>query len=244
MPEAPMPSIEPPVGFELLYEEGPCLVVNKPAGLPTQAPWHIESLETRIKNWFRKRLDRTEGKIYLGVPHRLDRPTSGALVFARHVRAARKLSTQFQRRHIQKIYWCCVAGHLAEESGIWEDFVYKLPDQAHVEVVDESHEKGRHAVLHYRRLAQFEWGDWLEIKLKTGRTHQIRVQMASRGHPILGDAQYGSTFEFGPQHDDPRQRAIGLHARRLAFEHPMTGEPVEVTAPVSPAWLELGIKDE
>ncbi len=233
---------EKPYGFDILYEEGPCLVVNKPPGLPTQAPLGIDSLEWRIKRFVKARLGRKEGGVYLGVPHRLDRPSSGALVFARHIRAARRLSQQFERRHVGKTYWGCVSGQVETDEGIWEDFLYKIPGQAHVEVVDDFHPQGKHAVLHYRVIGRFDWGTWLEIELKTGRTHQIRVQAASRGYPILGDAQYGSTVPFGPQPDDLRQRGIALHARTLSFLHPMTKEPVQITAPVGRPWHELGIE--
>jgi 23S rRNA pseudouridine1911/1915/1917 synthase len=91
-------------------------------------------------------------------------------------------------------------------------------------------------VLHYRTLAAGPEVTWLEIELETGRTHQVRIQAASRGHPLLGDAQYGATVPFGPQYDDQRLRAIALHARMLEFRHPMTKELVRITAPVTGDW--------
>jgi RluA family pseudouridine synthase len=227
-------------GFEILYEEGPCLVVNKPPGVLTQAPPGIDSLDTRVKDLFRARLGRT-GKVYLAVPHRLDRPASGAIVLARHVRAGRRLSEQFEARTVEKIYWVCVAGRVTPEEGIWRDTMRKVPDEARAEVVAEDHPEGRLAVAHYRILGQAEWGTWLEVRLETGRTHQIRVQTASRGYPVLGDEQYGATVAFGTQFDDVRLRPIALHSRRLAFSHPMTREPVDVVAPLSTAWCELGL---
>ncbi|HLA83911.1 MAG TPA: RNA pseudouridine synthase [Thermoguttaceae bacterium] len=227
-------------GVEILYEEGPCLVVNKPPGLSTQAPFGIDSLETRVKDLFRRRLDRS-GEVYLAVPHRLDRPVSGAIVFARHVRAARKLSRQFELRKIEKVYWACIAGRVTPESGTWIDTVRKIPEQPRAEIVPEGHPDGRLAVLHYRTLAQADWGSWLEVRLETGRMHQIRIQAASRSHPVLGDEQYGSAVGFGVWDEDPRRRAIALHARRLAFEHPMTRVAVDVTAPVPAVWRDLGL---
>jgi 23S rRNA-/tRNA-specific pseudouridylate synthase len=86
-------------------------------------------------------------------------------------------------------------------------------------------------------------GTWLEVQLETGRTHQIRVQAASRGHPVLGDAQYGSTQQFGEQFEDGRLRAIALHARQLGFNHPMTGEPVDIFAPAPGAWHDLNLPE-
>ena len=216
-------------------------MVNKPSGLLTQAPPGIDSLEARIKSLYMQRLERTEGKVYLGVPHRLDRPASGAMVFARHVRAARRLSQQFERRHVEKIYWAAVSGQVEPDEGVWEDYLFKIPGQAHVILVDEDHMSGQHAVLMYRVVKRFDWGTWLEIELKTGRTHQIRVQAASRGFPLLGDAQYGSPEAFGPQPEDERLRAIALHSRSLTFDHPMTKERVKIEAPLSEAWSEWGI---
>lgn len=226
--------------LNILYEEGPCLVVCKPPGLLTQAPPGIDSLESRIKRLYLQRRG-TPGKVYLGVPHRIDRPASGAMVFARNVRAARRLSQQFACHEVRKVYWACVAGQVEPAEGTWEDYLRKVPDVARAEVVDPSHAEGRLSVLRYRVLALASWGTWLEIELETGRTHQIRVQASSRGHPVLGDGQYGSTVSFGPEQDDERLRAIALHARSLGFRHPKTREPVSVTAPLPEAWASLGL---
>jgi RluA family pseudouridine synthase len=222
----------------ILYEEGPCLVVNKPPGLLTQSPPGIDSLERRVWQMLEARPGRPD-RIYLGVPHRLDRPASGAILLATRRKAARRLAEQFEARQIDKIYWACVAGAVAPPEGIWEDFVRKVPDDARAEVVPQEHPDARHAVLNYRTLAAAEWGTWLELELETGRTHQVRVQAASHGHPILGDSQYGSTVPFGPQHDDPRLRAIALHARTIAFLHPKTRQRVSVTAPVADYWPQI-----
>lgn len=226
--------------LEILYQEGPCLVVNKPSGLLTQAPPGIDSLEERVRDYWRQREGKS-GNLYVGVPHRLDRPVSGAIVFARHVRAARRLAAQFQARLVRKVYWACVGGWVVPERGTWEDTLRKVPDQPRAEIVPADHPEGRPALLHYRTLGAGPWGTWLEIELQTGRMHQIRVQAASRGYAVLGDAMYGSTAPFGPAVEDPRQQAIALHARRLAFLHPMTREPVEVDAPLPAVWGPLGL---
>jgi len=226
--------------LEILYDEGPCLVVNKPPGLSTQAPPGIDSLEVQVKNLLGRRSG-CAGEVYLAVPHRLDRPVSGAIVFASHIRAARRLSRQFESRRIEKVYWACVAGGVLPEVGTWRDVLRKIPGQARAEVVAADHPEGREAVLHYCVLGRAEWGTWLEIRLETGRTHQIRIQAASRGWPVLGDEQYGSAVPFGIQHEDPRRRAVALHARRLVFRDPMTKQTVDVTAPAPAAWQELGI---
>ena len=227
-------------GFEILYESGPCLGVIKPSGLLTQAPPGIDSLEVRIKAFLKQR-DNKPGNVYLGVPHRLDRPVSGAMVFARHVRAARRLAKQFEARSVRKTYWACVDGHVEPAEGTWRDILWKVHGQPRAIVVDERHPGGQVAILHYRTIGHHAHGSWLEIELETGRTHQVRVQAASRGHPIVGDLPYGSPLPFGPQPLDERLRAIALHARSLSFAHPMTREPVVLVAPPTDAWQVLDL---
>ncbi len=223
-----------PLGFQILYEQGGCLVVSKPAGVLTQAPRGIDSLEVRIKTYLGG--NNTSDGVYLGVPHRLDRPATGVIIFAKDPRTTRKLGEQFEKRRVHKVYWACVQGQVAAESGRWEDFLYKVAGEPRAEVVGAGHPEGRHAALHYRVLGTFDWGTWLEIELETGRTHQIRVQAASRGHPVLGDKQYGSSVAFGPQYDDERLQAIALHARSLTFRDPDTRQMVTVVAPVADYW--------
>jgi 23S rRNA pseudouridine1911/1915/1917 synthase len=260
-----------PAGLDILYDSGPCLVVNKPPGLLTQAPAGIDSLEVRVKAYYRER-EQKEGNIYLGLPHRLDRPVSGAIVFARHVRAAQRLSTQFENRTVTKVYWAIVEGDVQPEEGTWTDHLHKRHGMAQAIVVPAGDPRGKLAVMHYRVLGHVGTeldaergrvgfstresdkeatqpvekptrprGTWLEIQLETGRTHQIRVQAASRGHPVFGDMQYGATQPFGEPFEDERFRAIALHARQLGFNHPMTREPVDIIAPLPAAWDELDL---
>jgi len=225
---------------DILYEQGPCLVVHKPTGLLTQAAPGIDSLEVRLKTFLKQRDGKT-GNIYLGVPHRLDRPVSGALVVARHVRATRRISEQFAMRTVKKTYWACVADHVEPAEGTWEDFTRKIPNEPRAEIVTEDHPDGRSAVLHYRTLGQTAHGSWLSITLETGRMHQIRIQAASRGHAVLGDTMYGSQILFGEQFEDPRKRAIALHARGLALDHPMTQERIDVVVPLPEFWADLDL---
>jgi 23S rRNA pseudouridine1911/1915/1917 synthase len=224
-----------PDDFEILYEQGPCLVVNKPAGVLTQAPPGIDSLEVRIKRFLIER-ENKPGKAYLGVPHRLDRPVSGAIVVAKHVRAARRISEQFEGRLVRKGYWAVVEGETCLDEDVWTDQLCKLDGEAHGEIVTTDHPNAKRAVLSYRVLHRFKGQTLLEISLETGRYHQIRVQTSSRGLPVVGDFQYGATTQFGPDTTEPRDRVIALHARTLAFRHPMTKEPVEVTAPLPATW--------
>ena len=226
--------------IEILYEDGPCYVVRKVPGVATQAPPGIDSMEVRMKDLLRAR-ENKEGKIYLGLPHRLDRPVGGTLLFARHVRACRRLSEQFEQRSVKKLYWAAVAGIVEPAEGTWRDSVRKLNGVARAEVVAADHPEGREAILHYRTLGTTPHGSLLEITLETGRTHQIRVQAAARGYPVLGDEMYGSEIPFGEITEDLRQRQIALHGRLLGFLHPMHRTPVEVVASLDDAWDPLGI---
>ena len=233
-----LPEIVP--DFEVLLEDGPLLAVNKPVGLLTQAPAGIDSLEHRIKDFLTVR-DHKPGRCYLGVPHRLDRPVSGVLLFAKHVRAARRLSEQFESRTVTKIYWVAVSGHLEDDAGTWVDYMKKVQCQPLAVVAKPDDPEAREAILHFRVLCRFDWGTWLEVTLETGRMHQIRLQTSSHGFPILGDVQYGSKTAFGEQKDDPRLQGIALHARSIEFMHPMTREPLVLEATLPSAWHEFGI---
>ncbi len=230
--------------LDILYDSGPCLVVNKPPGLLTQAPAGIDSLEEQVKAFYRER-EQIEGNIYLGLPHRLDRPVSGAIVFARHVRAAQRLAAQFENRTVTKVYWAIVKGEVQPDEGTWTDHLHKRHGMAQSIVVPPDDARGKLAVMHYRVLARIDGvGTWLEVQLETGRTHQIRVQSASRGHPVVGDAQYGATQPFGEQFEDERLRPIALHARQLGFYHPMTNEAVDIVAPTPSAWQSIDLTRE
>src|SRR5690606_15600632 len=171
--------------------------------------------------------------------HRLDRPVSGAICFARHVRAAQRLAAQFQNRTVSKTYWALVEGEVTPDEGTWTDHLHKRHGMAQAIVVPEGDPRGKIAILHYRVRARMEDQTWLEIELETGRTHQIRVQASSRGHAVVGDTQYGSTTPFGPEFTDPRDQAIALHARHLGFRHPMRDEQVAIEAPLPGYWPEL-----
>ena len=225
--------IPPP---DILLEDGAVLVMNKPGGLLTQGPPGIDSLELRTKHFLKVR-DQKPNKVYLGVPHRLDRPVSGAITVVKNVRAAQRISAQIREHRVTKTYWAVVANALGEESGRWQNFMRKIPDEARSEIVESDHPDAKEAILDFRVIATHGGRALLEIQLLTGRTHQIRLQCSHHGVPILGDALYGSEETFGPQTTDLRKRWIALHARRLAFEHPIQGhQRVDQTAPLPECW--------
>ena len=225
--------------LQLLYEDNHCLAVAKPAPLLTQGvPPGIPTLEAMVKAYLKERYHKP-GKVYLGIPHRLDRPVSGVVVFARNTKAARRLAEQFQQRQVVKTYWAAVEGTVQPEEGAWEDWLLKRPEEARSELAEADTPGARRAVLRYRRLEAAPDLTLLEIHPETGRMHQIRVQAAGRGWSVLGDFLYGARQPFGIPGPTPRDRAIALHARRLTFLHPIRYEPVTVTAPLPPTWSDL-----
>ena len=223
----------------VLYEDNHCLAVAKPAPLLTQGvPPGVPTLESMAKDYLKEKYGKA-GNVYLGIPHRLDRPVSGVVLFARSTKAARRLAEQFQRRQVRKVYWAVVDGDVRPDEGAWEDWLRKLPEEARTEVVGPGESGARHAVLGYRRLRGGEGWTLLEVEPRTGRMHQIRVQAASHGWPVRGDVLYGSSRPFGPPAELPRERVIALHARSLTFLHPIRYELLTVTAAPPGYWQEF-----
>jgi 23S rRNA pseudouridine1911/1915/1917 synthase len=224
----------------ILYEDNHCLAVAKPAPLLTQGvPPGIPTLETLVKAYLKERYHKP-GNVYLGIPHRLDRPVSGVVLFARNTKAARRLAEQFQGRQVRKVYWALVEpspeGELPPEQGDWEDYLLKIQDEARSQRVSADTPGARHALLRYRRLRRAPDGALLEVEPQTGRMHQIRLQAAARGWPVRGDILYGARLPFGPPAEQPRDRVIALHARSLTFLHPIRYDPITVTAPLPAVW--------
>jgi len=223
----------------VLFEDNHCLAVAKTAPLLTQGAPGVPSLEALVKAHIKDRYNKP-GNVYLGIPHRLDRPVSGVVVFARNTKAARRLAEQFQQRTVRKVYWAVVErnaqGEPPPEEGVWEDWLLKIKDEARTERVTADTPKARRALLRYRRLSVTADCALLEIEPETGRMHQIRVQAATRGWPVRGDALYGAKLPFGPTAELPRERIIALHARSLTFLHPIRYEPMTATASPSELW--------
>jgi 23S rRNA pseudouridine1911/1915/1917 synthase len=229
----------------ILHEDPHCLAIVKPSGQFTQgfwAPLGEITLETAVRRY----LDPTDpGAVYLGIVHRLDRPTSGVLIWAKTPKAARRLSLQFERRRVVKEYWAIVetgqqpAGPSAVPGDeTWTDWLTRADLSGVVRAV-ESHAPGaREAVTRVRfEIARSlpERCAWLRLWPQTGRTHQLRAQAARLGMPILGDSAYGSTAI------SPLTIGIALHARALALNHPITGSEMTLVAPLPAAWALGGI---
>jgi 23S rRNA pseudouridine1911/1915/1917 synthase len=217
--------------LDVLYLDNHLLVVRKPAGLLVQGDETGDvDLLTLGKAYLKERFDKP-GAVFLGLVHRLDRPVSGVVVLARTSKAAGRLSEQFRERAPDKRYLALVEGRLLGE-GTREDHLAKLGRT--VRIVKPSHSEARRAVLRWRALGTERTkkaGDvsLVEVELVTGRAHQIRVQLAAMGHPIIGDLRYGATREFDG-------RNLALHSYALTIGHPTKREPMTFRALPPPTW--------
>ncbi|MFO0823829.1 MAG: RluA family pseudouridine synthase [Gemmataceae bacterium] len=219
----------------VLFEDHHLLVVNKPAPLLTQAPEGIPNLEVMAKAYIKQKYTKPAG-VYLAVPHRLDRPVSGVVCFARNTKAAQRVHQQFEEHHVRKVYWALVEGEVKPEAGVWDNWLKKTPEVARVEQAQQGEPGAKLATLEFRVLQRFPDHTLLELSPLTGRMHQLRVQSAWRGHPVLGDDMYGSTRAFGPTAELLRDRVIALHARSLTISHPFTKQQLTFVAPLPTYW--------
>jgi 23S rRNA-/tRNA-specific pseudouridylate synthase len=210
------------------------MLVNKPAGLLTQAVEGIDSLQTLLAEQIKAR-DQHPGQPFIGLPHRLDRGTSGIVLIARNQRALRRFGDQFHHRVVQKFYLAWVAGEIESVDTLWSDYVRKVDDQPLVEIVSAETSGAKLAEMQVQKIASHEGQSLALIRLLTGRMHQIRIQFASRGMPVVGDEQYGSSIRLSDD-EDVRLRPQGLHALRLEFRHPQTAVSTSATAPIPEYW--------
>jgi 23S rRNA pseudouridine1911/1915/1917 synthase len=216
--------------LEILYEDNHLVAINKPAGWPSAHYDGTDETMDRVVKAYLKEKYGKPGNVFLGVVHRLDKPVSGVLLFARTSKGAARLSEQFRENLVEKVYWAVVetGAKRLPPAGSFEDWLWKNPAAGGVEVVPAGSPLGKQSLLHYAAKAEHDGLTLLEIRPQSGRTHQLRVQLASRGWPIYGDVKYGSHAGFGP--------AIGLHARSIGFFHPTQHEPVTLSADVPKAW--------
>ena len=219
-------------GVKILYEDNHLIVAVKPAGVLSQgdgsdAPDMLTILKAYIKDKYSK-----PGEVYLGLVHRLDRPVSGVMVFARTSKAASRLSEQIRTRRVEKLYRAVVQGRL-EGTGSLENYILKDPSANKVTVYDREVPGAKHAVLEYRSVRASDDMSLIEIRLGTGRAHQIRAQFANAGHPLLGDRRYGNTVLWDGD--------ICLQSFKLAFEHPTKGERMsfEIPSPECEPWVSV-----
>jgi 23S rRNA pseudouridine1911/1915/1917 synthase len=214
--------------LDILYEDNHCLAVYKPAGrLSAHYDGREETIDREARAYLKGKYNKP-GNVFLGVVHRLDRPVSGVLLFARTSKSAARLSEQFREGSIEKVYWAVVEGEVTRGAGSLEDWLLKDEERGRVEVVEPRTEGARQSLLHFQKKNSHGGLTWLEVRPQTGRTHQLRVQLAHHGHPIVGDAKYGAIHTF--------PAGIALHARSLTFLHPVRYEPITLTADVPRQW--------
>jgi len=198
--------------LKVLYTDNHLVVVEKPAGMLVQGDSTGDETLLDITKQYIKEKYNKPGDVYLGLVHRLDRPSSGVIVFAKTSKAASRLTDQFKNKQIKKKYLALVQG-MIPRNGSYEDYLYREEKVSKVSRL----KKGDFAELSFKQLAFQRNVSLAEIDLKTGRHHQIRVQFASRGNPILGDFLYGSKEKFP-------WKTIGLHALSITLTHPTTKE--------------------
>jgi 23S rRNA pseudouridine1911/1915/1917 synthase len=214
-------------GLHLLYEDSSLLVINKPAGLLT-VPLPSQPGEPSLLDQVKHHL-RSHKKLEPLVVHRIDRDTSGLVVFATRSDAQAKLKDQFRRREPERVYLAVVYGHPSPASGSWTDHL--VWDQKQL-IQKETHPRdprGQEARSHYRVVERLRGASLIEVRLVTGRRNQIRLQARLHGHTLVGEARYTYGSEALRPIEFPRQ---ALHAHRLAFRHPLTGQPLSFEAPL------------
>ena len=219
------------IPLDVVYEDGDVIVVNKPVGLVVHpAPGHPDgTLVNALLYHCGTSLSGINGELRPGIVHRIDRDTSGLIIAAKNDRAHLALAAQLQDHSLARTYEAVAVGSLREDSGTVDAPIGRHPVDRKKMAVDRKN--GREAVTHWSVLARYPGYTHLECRLETGRTHQIRVHLASIGHPLLGDTVYGAKKPV------PGLAGQCLHARRLRFVHPSTGEPVELECPL-PDWFQ------
>ena len=211
------------VDFPILYEDNHIIVAVKPAGVLSQAdgskaPDMLTLLKAYIKEKYHK-----PGDVFLGLVHRLDRPTSGVMVFARTSKAAMRLSESIKKGQFYKTYFCVVEGSITPKQGHWVDNLKKDEQALKSFVVSEHTSGAKRAELNYTVKNESEGFCLVEVQLLTGRHHQIRVQFAHRGFPLVGDHKYGTATG---------KSELALFAASLSFPHPTTKKTLVFTAPL------------
>jgi len=208
----------------LLYEDNHLLGINKPEGLLVQPDETGDVTLADLIKAFIKERDKKPGNVFLGTVHRLDRPTSGAMVFAKTSKALRRMNELFKNRQVKKTYLLLTEEILSNFKGVMEHWMFKDVEKNKVKVKRKPFGGAKRAVLEYELLGRISSYYLWKVKLETGRSHQIRAQFAYEGAPIVGDRRYG----------DPRKKAdrLYLHCAELEFVHPVRKVPIRIQAPL------------
>lgn len=220
--------------MEVIYEDNHLIAVNKTCREIVQGDkTGDQPLSEMLKAWLKKKYAKP-GNVFIGVAHRLDRPVSGVVLFAKTSKALARLNTMFRDGKVKKTYWAIVKNRPPKDEDEVVNWLVRNENQNKSFAFDNERPGAKKAILHYRLVAASDRYFLLEIDLKTGRHHQIRCQLAHLGCPIRGDLKYGY-----PRSN--RDGGISLHARSASFVHPVSQLPVQIVAPVpnDPLWRTL-----
>ncbi|MCI6493450.1 MAG: RNA pseudouridine synthase [Bacteroidales bacterium] len=215
----------------ILFEDNHLLVVNKKVGEIVQGDKTSDEPLTEKYKAFIAMRDAKPGQVFMGLPHRLDRPVSGITVLAKTSKALERLSAMFRDSDVHKFYWALVCQEPQQEEALLENMMWRNEKQnkSYICRPGATKKDAKNARLRYRRLGRTDRYVLVEVELLTGRHHQIRCQLSNMGCPIKGDLKYGA----------PRSNpdgGISLHARRITFVHPVRKEPLTIEAPVPVSW--------
>ena len=209
----------------VLFEDNHIIIVNKRAGDIVQGDkTQDKPLSEVVKEYIKEKYDKP-GNVFLGVVHRLDRPTSGIVIFARTSKALERLNKMLREKSIQKTYWAVVKNLPKKENGTLINFLKKNPKNNKSSVFQKEIEGSKRAVLHYSVIKKLDNYSLIEVDLETGRHHQIRAQLSFLGSPIKGDLKYGAQRSN-------KNGSIHLHARKIDFTHPVSKENINLLAPL------------
>lgn len=211
--------------LKIIYEDNHIIAVNKPSGMLVQGDkTGDETLGDVVKKYLKEKYQKP-GDVYLGVTHRIDRPVSGVLLFARTSKALTRLNELFKSRDMKKTYWAIVQNRPAKEEDTLTHWLKKNEAKNMSKVFAKETDGALKCILDYKLISSIDNYHLLEINPHTGRHHQIRVQLAAIGSPIKGDLKYGAKRSN-------KDGSISLHARKIKFEHPVKKEPIEIIAEV------------
>ena len=211
--------------LEILFEDNHIVIVNKKSGDIVQADKTGDNpLSEVVKEYIKEKYNKP-GKVFLGVVHRLDRPTSGIIIFARTSKALERLNKMLRDREISKTYWAVIKNNPKKTTGTLIHFLKKNPKNNKSTVFKKEAKGSKKAILHYKTIKNLENYSLLEINLETGRHHQIRAQLSFIGSPIKGDLKYGASRSN-------KDGGIHLHARKICFVHPVSKENISLVAPI------------
>ena len=209
----------------VLYEDNHIIIVNKTVSEIVQGDKTGDKpLSEIVKDYLKEKYNK-QGNVFCGVTHRLDRPVSGIVVFAKTSKALSRLNEMFKNKEVNKTYWAIVKNKPKQTEGTLRHYLVKNEKQNKSYPYDTEKPNSKLAILHYKLIAESDKYNLIEVNLETGRHHQIRVQLAKMGCSIKGDLKYGA------ERSNP-DGGISLHARHISFVHPVSKEQIEVFAPV------------